>query len=135
MIFHLLARLFFILVGYGLASIASGIVVGVIYFWSDLAKQPSFFGLMSEIIFFCTIVAYFIAIFAALPALAVVLCGEWRALRSLGYYAVAGCLIGVALPIVVGFKDLIAVGLACGPVAGAIFWRVAGRNAGFRPVQ
>ena len=77
-----------------------------------------------------------IGMYAALPALVAVVIGEVRAIRHRLYYIVAATLIGMALPVVVGLdRWYILVGLGFGPVAGLIYWFVAGRNAGYRAVR
>jgi hypothetical protein len=127
---HILKRLFFILIGYALASIASGIVVGLVYAWNDIINKPDMHSILSHALGICAAVTMFIGVYAALPAAVTVLIGETTANRNKLYYSIAGCLIGGALPIVVGIMALIPVGLLFGPLAGLIYWRIAGRNAG-----
>ena len=128
MIKHLIKRLLFIFLGHGLASAASGVVVAIAYQFSigkipPLADIPSILFMISALI----------AEFAAPPALLVVLFGEAKSVRNLPCYAAAGCLIGVGIPIYLGMDILFhVIGFAFGPVAGAIYWQVAGRNAGWR---
>ena len=127
MILHLLKRLFFILLGYGLATIASGVVVGLIYSYASNTMT-------NEIIGIVLIAILFIGIYAALPALLTVIAGEVLRLRMRIYYMIAATLIGMALPAVVQLDYwFIAVGLGFGPVAGLIYWATAGRNAGYVP--
>ena len=78
----------------------------------------------------CAFATALIAIYASLPAAVTALIGEITANQNKFYYSIAGCLIGVALPIYVGMTFLLPVGLLLGSVAGLIYWRVAGRNAG-----
>jgi hypothetical protein len=129
-ILHILKRLFFILIGYALASIASGIVVGVVYSWNDIINKPDVQSMLSYTLSICAIVTLFIAIYAALPTVVTVLIGETNVNRSKFYYSIAGCLIGVALPMYAEMTFLAPVGLLFGPIAGFIYWRIAGRNAG-----
>ena len=129
-ILHILKRLFFILTGHALASIASGIIVGLVYAWNDIINKPDVGSMLSHTLSTCAIVTLFIAMYAALPAAVTALIGEITVNQNKFYYSIAGCLIGVALPIYVGMTFLLPVGLLLGPVAGLIYWRVAGRNAG-----
>lgn len=129
-ILHALKRLLFILIGYALASIASGIVVGLVYSWSDIINKPDVQSILSYTLGICAAVTMFIGVYAALPAAVTVLIGETTANRNKYYYSIAGCLIGFALPVYVGMTFLVPVGLLFGPIAGLIYWRIAGRNAG-----
>ena len=127
MILHLLKRLFFILLGYGLATIASGVVVGLIFSYATNAMTNEIFGIV-------VIAILFIGAYAALPALLTVIAGEVLRLRTRVFYMVAATLIGMALPVVVQLDYwFIAVGLGFGPVAGLIYWATAGRAAGYLP--
>jgi hypothetical protein len=128
-ILHVLKRLFFILIGYALASIASGIVVGI-YDSGSLIVKSDFGIMLSKGFRMFALLSMVIAIYAALPAVIVVLIGESSLIQNKTYYAIAGCLIGMVLPIYVGFNGLIPIGFIFGPLAGLIYWRVAGRNAG-----
>lgn len=129
---HLLKRLAFILIGYALASIASGIVVWFVYLGHSIFARPSIAAMFSESFVICGAVTLFIAAYAALPALLVVVIGEIRQIQVWLYYAVAGCLIGGALPVVVGMTELIPTGILFGPIAGLIYWWIAGRRASLR---
>jgi hypothetical protein len=112
--FQQLAR---ILAGYAVASFASGIAVAVAI--GNPMAAP--------------FIALMIAAYAAAPSLAAILLGEFKPVRSVRYYVVAGTIIGTGLPLVLmGRSDafLPIVGLCFGPVAGAIYWWIAGRRAG-----
>jgi hypothetical protein len=128
-ILHVLKRLFFILTGFTLACIASAILVYLITS-GGAPKKPDMLGIISEIVSTCSIMALFIAIYAALPSAVMILIGETTMTRGKIYYIVAGSLIGGLLPLLVGVSELALFGLLFGPIAGLIYWRVAGRNAG-----
>lgn len=131
MIKHLTKRFLLILLGHVLASVTSGVVVFIAYQFS-VGKIPS----LTDIPTILFVISVLIAAFAGPPAFLVVLIGEAKSVRNLAYYAVAGCLIGFGIPLYLGMEILFQViGLAFGPVAGAIYWRVAGRNAGWRAVM
>lgn len=126
MILHLLRRILLILAGYALATVASGIFVGTVYYAVDGDPSMNPLGLIAFAIIM-------IGIYAALPALVFVAVGEGAAFRWKLYYIAAACLIGMALPVVVELhRWYILLGLGFGPVAGMIYWSVAGRRAGFR---
>ncbi|WP_373506118.1 hypothetical protein [Aestuariivirga sp.] len=127
MILHILKRTFFILLGYGVATIASGVVVGLIFAYSTNSMMNEIFGIV-------VIAILFIGVYAALPALLTVIAGEVLRLRIRVFYMVAATLIGMALPVVVQLDYwFIAVGLGFGPIAGLIYWASAGRSAGYVP--
>ncbi len=132
---HLLKRLAFILLGFALASIASGIVVAMVQFSSGILAKPDMASIISEGFFLIAVVSLFIATYAALPALIVVLFGEFRKIQVWIYYAVAGCLIGGSLPMVVDMAELIPTGILFGPFAGLIYWWIAGRRASLQPTS
>jgi hypothetical protein len=126
MIPHLAKRILLILAGYSLATIASGIVVGTVFyvFNGDASMNP--FGLIAFAI-------VMIGIYAALPAFLFVAVGEAMALQFRLYYIAAACLIGMVLPVVVDLNHwYVLLGLGFGPVAGMIYWYIAGRRAGLQ---
>jgi hypothetical protein len=123
---HLAIRLALILLGYGLACIASAVVVGCIY---SVAENERF-NQLPGIIAFTTML---IAIYAALPAGFTVGTSEIMRLQAKWHYLLAATLIGAVLPVIVGLPHwYILVGIGFGPVAGLIYWVIAGRSAGFR---
>ncbi|NMD09295.1 MAG: hypothetical protein GYA66_15095 [Phyllobacteriaceae bacterium] len=124
-------RLTLIFIGYVLAALASGYAVTAGYLLegneSDATTRPLSFGLM---------VTMFIIMFAAAPAALVVALGEYRRIRHWGYDVAAGCVIGVALGSIFAIRDWFPwMGLGFGPVAGFVFWAIAGRNAGSEAQQ
>ena len=129
---HFFKRIAFILLGYALASIASGIVVALVYSGKDMMAKPDFSTALRDLFGLWAIITLFIAAYAALPALIVVLIGEFRKIHVWIYYAVAGCLIGGILPVLVVMMELIPTGILFGPIAGLIYWWVAGRRASLR---
>lgn len=129
----LLKRLFIILVAYLLAAIASGIVVAFIHFRETIFNQPSVAEQFDRALMYCYFVTLMIVLYAATPTLGVIIYGEWKSVRGARLYVIAGCLIGGVLPLfvdIVEFLYLVPVGLAFGPVAGWIYWIIAGRRAG-----
>ncbi len=123
---HLLIRLFLILLGYGLATIASGVVVGLIFTFAEKTMDNEVVGIIAFAI-------ALIGMYAALPALVAVVIGEAASIRRKVYYIAAATLIGMVLPVVVGLDHwYILVGLGFGPAAGMIYWVIAGRRAGLQ---
>lgn len=124
MILHLLKRLVLILLGYGLATLASGAVVTGVYCATDppwLRDLPGIFVLITLLI----------GIYAALPAVIAVAVGEVMPIRRRLYYMVIGCLIGTGLPLYVQLEWwYVPVGFVFGFAAGLIYWSVAGQRAG-----
>ena len=104
-----------ILWGYTLASAASGLVVACV------TALPLFFIIMGLILFY-----------AAAPAALAILAAERFDVRTPAYYCAVATVIGVALPWWVSGREaaLLITGLLFGPVAGSIYWRIAGRHAG-----
>jgi hypothetical protein len=126
MIAHLLIRVLLILLGYGLATVASGVTVGLVFAFVEETMASD----MPELIMLAIML---IGIYAALPALLAVTIGEVRTIQHRLYYIAAATLIGMALPVVVGLERwYILVGLGFGPVAGLIYWFVAGQRAGLQ---
>ena len=127
MLLHLFIRLILILLGYGLATVASGVTVSLIFAFAEKTMASEIPGLIAFAIML-------IGIYAALPALVTVIIGEIRTIRRRLYYIIAATLIGMVLPMIVGLDHwYILVGLGFGPVAGMIYWAVAGRRASYRP--
>ncbi len=126
MIIHLIKRLLLVLLGYSLATLASAIVVGVIFTIDENQTIGQLFGVIA-------FTAMLIGIYAAVPAGITVIASEIVPWRGRLIFIIAATLIGAVLPIIVGLPHwYILVGIGFGPVAGLIYWSVAGRSAGFR---
>ena len=127
MLLHLVIRLLLILTGYGLASLASGIVVATVFYVSEGDPHMEYLGLVG-------LVTVLIAMYAALPAAIAVVLAEALSWRWRLYYIAVACVIGMGLPLFVGLHwGYVLLGLGFGPVAGMIYWLLAGRRAGWRP--
>lgn len=129
MLLHLLIRLALILAGYALATVFSGVGVGIVFHAAENMGGPQPEDPFAIIAFAIML----IGIYAAAPALVAVAIGEAASIRRKLYYIAAACLIGMALPVLVGLdRWYILVGLGLGPIAGMIYWIIAGRRAGLR---
>jgi hypothetical protein len=138
----LIGRLFVILFGFFAACLVAGaIVVGAIMFpeFSDLGAGPIDPGVLNILLGFGFI---FVSGFALVPAMIVVAITEAFYIRGALTYAVGGGLVGAAcyLGLVpfdsdqLRFEGIVRRHLeimtGAGIVAGAIYWMIAGRNAG-----
>jgi len=138
----LIGRLFVILFGFLAACMVAGmIVVGAVLFpeFSDLGNGPVDPSALNIVLGFGFI---FVSGFALLPALIVVAITEAFYIRGALTYAVGGALVGLACYLglvpfdteTLGFGGLVRRNLeirtGAGIVAGAIYWMIAGRNAG-----
>jgi hypothetical protein len=124
-----LVRVLLIIAGHLLASLVTGYVV-----YSALLLSPTG-GIGQDAtaggIAFGLMVTMFVAYFAALPASLVIAAAELKSLRMWWYYAVAGSLIGLGLGWMFSPPPWFPwLGLGFGPVAGLIYWAIAGRKAG-----
>ena len=129
MIASVLQRFLFIFLAYALAASVTGYAVDLSLLWggggmADDARM-GFWG-------FAIVITSFTAYFAASPAALTIALGEYFNLRMWTYYAIAGAAIGLGL----GYLFVTTqsyfpwLGLSFGPVAGLIYWAIAGRNAG-----
>lgn len=114
----MILRISRIVVAYFLASAASGLVVALV------VGSPQAAPLITAII----------AIYAFPPSLAAIVYGERQGLRNVLNYSAVAVAIGVALPLITfGPRNgwtLPLTGLAFGPIAGALYWYIAGKHAG-----
>jgi hypothetical protein len=122
-----LKHLLRILVAYLVASIITGYVVDIsLLGYSGGAGDDA----RRDILGFGVLVSFFVTFFAACPAAATVAWAEYKGWRMWWYYAVVGSLIGLALGNMFKPPHFFPwLGLGFGPVAGLIYWAVAGRHA------
>jgi hypothetical protein len=72
-----------------------------------------------------------IGMFATIPSVVLIMIAEYFGIRSLWYYAAIAVIAGVVLArVFVNETWMLVVGAALGVVCGAVYWAVAGRNAG-----
>ena len=150
---HLLKRLFIVLAGYCLAVLVGLVAVAVLYaVLSSLPGAPAYFdaaALSPVVVIVLPGVALFIYLIAliltAAQALVAALLAEIFALRHVAIHALFGGLIGVS-GFVFGSPTLITgisptdwadIGIiaAASMIGGVVYWLVAGRDAGWQPVQ
>jgi hypothetical protein len=138
----LIGRLFVILFGFFAACLVAGmIVVGAVLFpeFSELGTGPIDQGALNIVLGFGFI---FVSGFALLPAMIVVAITEAFYIRGALTYAVGGGIVGLAcylglIPFnteTLRFEGIVRRHLeiltGAGIVAGAVYWMIAGRNAG-----
>jgi hypothetical protein len=125
-----LVRILTIIFAYLLASLVSGYVVyaALLIFPTGHGSQDAAAGGFSFGLFISLMVVYF----AALPALLVIALAEWRRWTMWWYFSVAGSVIGALLGWTFSPPPWFPwLGLGFGPVAGLIYWAIAGRKTGF----
>lgn len=134
-------RFFVAMFAFGLACLAAAAVL-VLGAAAPALPAPQDWPLLTVFIF---TVSAFIAAFAFVPAVVVILVTEVFGLRSVVFYAVAGGVVGLFCGYTLGFIEpwpqfrldtplntnfeLLA---ASGIAAGFVYWLVAGRSAGGR---
>jgi hypothetical protein len=138
----LIGRLFVILLGFLAASLVAGaIVVGALLFpvFSDIADGPIDSSVFNIVLGFGFI---FVSGFALLPAMIVAAITEAFYIRRVLAYAAGGGVVGLACylglvpfdPATLRFDGIVRRHLeimtGAGIVAGAVYWMIAGRNAG-----
>jgi hypothetical protein len=124
-----LVRILMIVAGFLLASLVTGYVVygALLLFPTGGAGQDAGTSGFSFGLFITMMVAYF----AALPASLVIALGEFKSWRMWWYYSIAGSLIGLGLGWMFSPPHWFPwLGLGFGPIAGLIYWGIAGRKAG-----
>lgn len=101
-------------------SLSSGLVVALSTAWNHFADAPLICALVTA--------------YAFVPALAAIVIAERRSISRYGYYGGVGAALGAVLPWAALGRhaewSLSLFGLALGPAAGWIYWRIAGRHAG-----
>lgn len=136
---HIIFRFFVTMFAFGVACLAAAAVL-VLGAAAPALPAPQDWPLLTVFIF---TVSAFIAAFAFVPAVVVILVTEAFGLRSVVFYAVAGGLIGLFCGYTLGFVEpmpqfrldtplntnfeLLA---AAGIGAGFVYWLIAGRGAG-----
>lgn len=136
-----LLRLLVILFGYAVATLAASLFLNVLLL-SALDVSPGETPVAAgSLLFAVPVVALFVAYFAFLPAILMVLLGELLGKRDWLFYALSGALVAA---VVIGLANgspgagydvaadpafLLAV-IATGIFGGMAYWLVAGRGAG-----
>lgn len=138
----LIGRLFVIILAFLAASLAAGMVVVLAVLFPDWSNigigpiDPEGFNIVLAFGFI------FISGFALVPAMVVAAVTEAFAIRGALTYAVGGALIGAVCylglvpfdPDTMRFDGIVRrhleIMMGAGVVAGAVYWLIAGRNAG-----
>lgn len=116
-----------IILGYLLASVASGIGVGLVMTlatpgpidWND-DDAGLLLGLMPMVV----------TMVLAVPALLIVVVAEVMRIRDLIYFAALSAFFGTGLGVLFQKRELVIAGFIFGLLAGWIYWRIAGRHTG-----
>lgn len=119
-----------IFAGYGLASLCSGMGVGIVFGTTD----PHFSTEEGSTIFLSVWVTIFIGILAAVPSACAIIFAEAKRIGNPLYYVAVAVLIGVVLP-AAGLQPsralwVFSFGAVLGIPTGLIYWGIAGRHAG-----
>jgi hypothetical protein len=127
----LIKRLARIVIAYLVAAAATGVVLAALHFvlptYTELMRTGIFMEFISLAWGFFVMVSFFACAFA----LWVIVLGEWFSVRSIFYYAFGGALIGLLLGTVLREQPWFPyAGVGQGLVAGAIYWRIAGKTSG-----
>ena len=131
-------RIVRIVIGYALACIIAAVtLVLFVYTPPELATIPA---RLSEAGFFALVVAPYLALFAALPALIAVTFAELRGIATWGYHAVVGLIIAALGFLTQHFMEApgeatilhnyaLTAFLVAGLVGGLVYWLISGRFA------
>jgi hypothetical protein len=142
----MLSRVVPILLGYAASCAVAGLLVLAVALNELIDTVPAGSMRLTEPKPFIMAVTFlFILIYAALPALLVIIYAERTATRSAAPYAAAGTVIGFAIVAVSGLaRELFSAPLMTslawgaafaisGAAAGLTYWAIAGRAAGTMP--
>jgi hypothetical protein len=142
----MLSRVVPILLGYAASCAVAGLLVPAVALNELIDTVPAGSMRLTEPKpFIIAVTVLFILIYAALPALLVIIYAERTATRSAAPYAAAGTVIGFAIVAVSGLARVLlsaplmtslAWGAAfaiSGAAAGLTYWAIAGRAAGTMP--
>ena len=132
-------RFLTILIGYTAAAAASAAIL-IVY---ELSAIVSFFGeIPPGVLLFAALMFFALTGILLLPALAVIAITEALCIRSMRAYVALGVLVLVGLAFYSRVIDLnvpghrlsdfvvLVIMMGAGIVAGLVYWRIAGRNAG-----
>ena len=127
-----MTRLSRIFVGYLAACLAASFVIAIFAFLVAIESEaPSLFKFLE----LAQVVTWMMIAYAAVPALAVIAYGEANRIRSPAFYVVAGAIAASVSSIMyipgglIGGLFLLVAPI--GLIAGLIYWRIAGRSAGW----
>lgn len=134
-------RLVMITVGFVAASIAAGVSLAFLtrVITPQEAGELSGAGFRDWMIVAAIAFSSWAGYVAFFPGMAVILYGEFTRRRDWLYYAVAGGVIAVAVPLFITLvggenrpleTEFLAMSLAAGMIGGLAYWLVSGRNAG-----
>ena len=136
-------RIVRVFIGYVLASVAAATtLVLFVYTPVELATSaaPAPAARLAEAALFVLVVAPYLALFAAIPALLAATLAELRGISTWGYHATVGVAIGAVGFLIQHFTEgpgqptilhnyALTAFLSAGLVGGAVYWLVSGRFA------
>jgi hypothetical protein len=133
----LIARMFVVIFAFAIAAVAAALVI-TIGFLPEIGDLSTAGGDPLPIKVLISLVTFFISGFALLPAMLVIAISEGFRLRSVIFWALAGCLIGLFcyygmagfFEVSRGPRRAFEVIAGAGIVAGLVYWALAGRKAG-----
>lgn len=134
-------RLVMITVGFIAASIAAGVCLAFLtrFITPREAGELTGAGLGSWMVVATIMFSSWTGYVAFFPGMAVILFGEFTRRRDWLYYAIAGGLIAILVPLFIVFfgsdsrpseTEFLVMSLAAGMIGGLVYWLVSGRNAG-----
>lgn len=134
-----LVRFAVILGGYLLACLAGAAMLGVMLFAIGANPPGQNMGniALPAALAASPFIALFVAYFAFIPSMAVIVLAEWFGWRSWLAYAVGGAFVTLAVSALFASTradtpapELLPVMIASGIAAGLVYWMVSGRRAG-----
>lgn len=144
---HVLKRVFFALMGYGVALLVGLVAIVAIYaFASYLPNTPAYFDAMAmspiAMLFVPPFWILYLMIAGAatfVPATLWAVVSETFSLRSIWLHLLAGLATAAFGYLLIGSQTIgvenlpdLAIVVGAGPFGGLVYWLIAGRDAGFR---
>lgn len=144
---YIIRRVFFALVGYGVSLLVGLVAIIAIYaLASYLPDAPAYFDAIAvspiAMIFIPPLWIFYLIVASAatiVPAAAWMLVSEALSLRSIWLHMLAGLAAAAIGYLLLGAQTIgagqlpdLGIVTAAGPVAGLVYWLIAGRDAGFR---
>ncbi len=133
---RMIGRVLTIVMAYVLASLVSGVLIGLGLFFLGGPSGGRSLSQFQEFAQLISVIPLFVGVLCALPSVFAILVSEIDGIRNKKYYIVYAMAVGWLLDIVASLlarQGIIFFGIAsmlCGPAAGYVYWKVAGRNAG-----
>lgn len=133
---RMIERVLIIVMAYVLASLVSGVLIGLGLFFLGGPSGGRSLSQFQEFAPAIGVISLLVGVLCALPSVFAILLSELESIRGKIYYVLYAMAVGWLLDILaslVAGRGIIFFGIAstlCGPAAGYVYWIVAGRNAG-----